>query len=290
MALIKAEDIASNIYAVRGFQVMLDADLAQLYQTETKYINRALKRNLDRFPEHFAFQLTQKEYENLRFQSGTSSTKHGGRRYMPNVFTEQGVAMLSAVLQTEIAIKVSIRIMEAFVQARNLVLQYSAINDRLGSLERRQLQTEKSIDKVFRALEQKQLPPDKGIFFNGQMFDAYVFAADLIKQAQKEIILIDNYVDESVLNLLTKRKRGVTVTLYTKSISKTLAQDLKKHNSQYSPVTIETLAHSHDRFLIIDSKELYHLGASLKDLGKKWFAFSKMSDLLSELLSKLSES
>ena len=267
---------------------MLDADLAKMYQTETKYINRAIKRNPDRFPEHFAFQLTKEEYENLRFQSGTSSGKHGGRRYMPYVFTEQGVAMLSAVLQTEIAIKVSIQIMEAFVQARKLLLQYASINDRLGVIERKQLQTDKNFERIFQALESKELPPDKGIFFNGQMFDAYVFAADVIKQARKQIILIDNYVDESVLQLLTKRKSEVKAIIYTKTISKTLAQDLKKHNSQYEPITISKLSESHDRFLIIDQNELYHIGASLKDLGKKWFAFSKMSNLLPELLKKLS--
>jgi len=234
--------------------------------------------------------LTDEEYENLKFQSGTSSGNHGGRRYMPNVFTEQGIAMLSAVLQTDVAIKVSIQIMEAFVQARKLLHQYSMIGERLGALERKQIQNDQHFDKIFQALEQKQLPPDKGIFFNGQMFDAYVFVADLIKKAEEEIILIDNYIDESVLQILTKRKKGVAATIYTKTISKTLAQDLKKHNSQYEQVGIKVLNQSHDRFLVIDRKELYHIGASLKDLGKKWFAFSKMSDLLPELLSKLSES
>lgn len=287
MALIKTDDIASKVFTIRGQQVMLDADLAKLYQTETKYINRAVKRSPDRFPGHFAFQLTDEEYKNLRFQSGTSSGNHGGRRYMPNVFTEQGIAMLSAVLQTDIAIKVSIQIMEAFVQARKLLHQYSMIGERMGALERKQIQNDQHFDKIFRALEQKQLPPDKGIFFNGQMFDAYVFVADLIKSAQAQIILIDNYVDESVLQLLTKRKKGVTATIYTKNIAESLAEDLKKHNSQYPPVEIKALNQSHDRFLIIDRKELYHIGASLKDLGIRWFAFSTMSDLLPELLAKL---
>lgn len=174
MKLIKAENIASNIFTIRGLQVMLDSDLAELYQTQTRYINRALKRNPNRFPDHFAFQLTSGEYENLRFQPGTSSRNHGGRRYMPHVFTEQGVAMLSAVLQTDIAIDVSIQIMEAFVKARSLLHHNLLIGERLSALERKQLLTDQNFDKIFQALEQKQLPPDKGIFFNGQMFDAYV--------------------------------------------------------------------------------------------------------------------
>jgi hypothetical protein len=290
MKLIKAEEISSKIYTIRGFQVILDADLARLYQTETKYINRALKRNTDRFPEHFAFQLTHEEHDNLRFQSGTSSGKHGGRRYMPFVFTEQGVAMLSAVLQTDIAIEISIQIMEAFVQARKMLHHYSLITDRLSVLERKQLQTDGYFEKIFRALEQNQLTPEKGIFFNGQMFDAYVFVAGLIKKAENDIILIDNYVDESVLQLLTKRKSGVKATIFTQNLSKTLAQDLKKHNHQYEPIKVYELKQSHDRFLILDQKVLYHIGASMKDLGKKWFAFSKMSDLLPDLLAKLPKS
>lgn len=289
MNVLSVEQIQQKIYTIRGMQVMLDGDLAELYQTETKYINRALKRNPNRFPDHFAFQLIHEEYENLRFQSGTSSGNHGGRRYMPHVFTEQGVAMLSAVLQTDIAIKVSIQIMEAFVQARKMLHHYSLIGERLSVLERKQLQTDQHFDKIFQALEQKQLPPEKGIFFDGQIFDAYVFAAGLIKQAQSSLILIDNYVDESVLQLLTKRKAGVKATVYTKTITNALKQDLKKHNSQYEPLEILALPHSHDRFLILDQKELYHIGASLKDLGKKWFAFSKMSDLLPDLLTKLPE-
>lgn len=205
----------------------------------------------------------------------------------PFVFTEQGVAMLSAVLRSDVAVAVSIQIMNAFVEMRKTLQSHTALFQRLEIVERKQLETDQNFERVFSALEQKLLPPDKGIFFNGQMFDAYVFVADLIKHAKEEIILIDNYVDESLLLLLTKRLKGVAATVYTKNITLTLQQDLNKHNSQYPPIHIQSLSNSHDRFLIIDRKELYHIGASLKDLGKKWFAFSKMSDLLPELLAKL---
>jgi hypothetical protein len=295
MELMKISHIQNRIFLFRNKAVMIDRDLAEMYHVETKVLNQAVKRNIDRFPDVFRFALTDKEKQELvtncdRF----GKLKHSS--FAPYAFTEQGVAMLSAVLRSEVAIKVSIQIMNAFVEMRKTLQSHTALFQRLELVERKQLEADHHFEKIFQALEQKQLPPDKGIFFNGQMFDAYVFAADLIKKAQKEIILIDNYLDESVLNLLAKRKRGVAATLYTHSISKILAQDIKKHNSQYASVTIKTLAHSHDRFLIIDRKELYHLGASLKDLGKRpvvsevepWFAFSKMSDLLPELLAKLS--
>mgnify|MGYP006432332123 CR=1 FL=1 len=288
MELIKLGHIQSQIFLFRDLPVMIDSDLAQLYQVETKVLNQAVKRNIDRFPETFRFPLSNEEKMELvtncdRFEK----LKHSSTA--PYAFTEQGVAMLSAVLRSDIAVKVSIQIMNAFVEMRKNLQSNSMLFQRLERVEIKQLEADQNFEKLFKALEKKQLLPDKGIFFNGQMFDAYVFAADLIKQAQKDIILIDNYVDESVLQLLTKRKEGVAVTLYAKSISKTLAQDLKKHNSQYEPVEVKELNQSHDRFLIIDREELYHIGASLKDLGKKWFAFSKMSDLLPELLGKLSE-
>lgn len=296
MKLRNQSIIETLIYTARGQHVMLDYHLAAIYEVETKRLNEQVKRNKKRFPEAFMFQLSKKEWEDLQSQIATTTASEdlqsqiatAKRRSLPFVFTEQGVSMLSAVLNSERAIQVSIQIMQAFVQMRKFLSSNTFVFERLERLEMKQLKTDQNFEKLFNALEQKQLPPDKGIFFNGQMFDAYVFVADLIKKAQKEIILIDNYVDESVLHLLTKRKKGVAATIYTKSISKTLAQDLKKHNNQYEPVEIKVLDQSHDRFLIIDRKELYHIGASLKDLGKRWFAFSKMSDLLPELLGKLS--
>lgn len=277
---------------------MLDYHLAAIYEVETKRLNEQVKRNQNRFPDSFMFRLNDKEWEALQSQIATtdvadnlqSQIATAKRRTLPYVFTEQGVSMLSAVLNSERAVQVSIRIIQAFVSMRKFVLNNASAFQRLNQVEMKLLQTDEKIEQIFNALEAGQLPPEKGIFFNGQMFDAYVFAADLIKSAQKEIILIDNYVDESVLNLLTKRAQNTEAVIYTRKISAALRQDLKKHNSQYAPVKIEILSNSHDRFLIIDKKELYHIGASLKDLGQKWFAFSKMSDLLPELLAKLPKS
>lgn len=294
---INQATIETLIFTVRGEQVMLDYHLAAIYEVETKRLNEQVKRNKKRFPESFMFQINESEWNNLRSQIATTDLSHdlesqsatAKRRTLPYVFTEQGVSMLSAVLHSDKAIQVSIKIIQAFVSMRKFLLINAYVFQRLDQVEIKLLKTDEKIDQIFKALEAGQSPPDKGIFFNGQMFDAYVFVSDLIKSAKNELILIDNYVDESVLQLLTKRKTGVKATIYTRSISKTLWQDLKKHNSQYQPVQVRELIESHDRFLIIDENDLYHIGASLKDLGKKWFAFSKMSDLLPELLEKLKE-
>jgi ORF6N domain len=282
---IAQKEIENRILTVRGEQVMLDKDLAEMYQTETKYINRALKRNGERFPESFVFQITQEEWEYLKFQPGTSKT-HGGRRTLPYAFTEQGVAMLSAVLHTEIAVKVSIQIINAFVQMRKLIGQDTIQQLRFYNLENKLIEHDQKFEEVFKALESKQLP-QKGIFYDGHVFDAYSFIADLIRKAAKSIVLIDNYIDDSVFTLFTKRKPGVSCTCYTKSITKSLKLDIEKHNQQYPPIEIKELKTAHDRFLIIDEKELYHIGASLKDLGKKWFAFSKMDVEMIQMLEKL---
>ena len=242
---------------------------------ETKILNRAVSRNIERFPDKFRFQLTKKEFENLRFQNGISR-EHGGRRYLPYIFTEQGVSMLSAVLRSETAIKVSIQIIDAFVEMKRFISVNAGIFQRLDKVEQKQIETDQKFDQIFKALEDKSIKPKQGIFYNGQIFDAYVFTADLIKSAKNSIFLIDNYIDETVLQLLTKRKKKVTATIYTKNIPKVLKQDLEKHNSQYPEITIREFTKAHDRFLIIDKTTVYHFGASLKDLGKKWFAFSKM--------------
>ena len=279
LPLLSPSEIENQIFTLRGVQVMFDKDLAEIYQVETKALNQAVKRNLERFPEAFRFQITEDEYRNLRSQIVTSSAEHGGRRYLPYVFTEQGVAMLSAVLRSETAIKVSIQIMQAFVQIRQVVMQNAGLWQRLDKIENKQLETDQKFEQIFKALEHKTPQPDKGVFFEGQIFDAYILVAELIKKADKSLILIDNYVDETVLTILSKRKTNVTATIYTKQISKQLQLDLTKHNEQYPKIDIKILAESHDRFLIIDQSQLYHLGASLKDLGKKWFAFSQMDSL-----------
>lgn len=295
MELSQIDYIKNKIFTISGIQVMIDSDLAELYQVETKALNQAVKRNLDRFPDGFRFQLSDKEFMelnstpervSLRSQSVTSNSR-GGRRYNPYVFTEQGVAMLSAVLNSHVAIQVSIQIMQAFVAMRKFLQDNATVFQRLDQVELKQIKTDEKIEQIFNALEAGRPKPDKGIFFEGQIFDAYVLVADIIKKAKTEIILIDNYVDETVLTLLAKRSPKVKATIYTKTISKQLQLDMDKHNSQYPAIALKTFVHSHDRFLILDQKELYHLGASLKDLGKKWFAFSKMDTLTADVLAKL---
>lgn len=288
--LIVSEQIIQNkIYTVRGLQVMLDSDLASLYQVETKQLNKAVNRNLQRFPEHFRFQLTQEEYEILRYQNGTSNAnkgQHGGRRYLPYVFTEQGVSMLSAVLRSDIAIEVSIKIIDAFVTMRRMIASNLPMFDRFERIEQRLSLHDENFNTLFKALEDKTLKPRQGIFFDGQIFDAYEFVAGLIKGAEKEIVLIDNYIDESVLTLFSKNQ-NIDVTIYTRSISKQLKLDLKKYNAQYRPITIKLFREAHDRFMVIDGRDVYHIGASLKDLGKKWFAFSKFDRAALEILGRL---
>lgn len=290
-------DIKDKIFTIRGLQVILDADLAELYEVETKQLNRAVKRNMERFPDNFMFQLNDSEFESLRFQFGTLNNKNTlrsqnatlekargkHRKYLPYVFTEQGVAMLSGVLRSKIAIRVSIQIMEAFVSMRKFISENAQIFHRLDFVERKQFEQDQKFQIIFDKLQDKI--PEKGIFFDGQVFDAYKFASDIIRTAKSSLILIDNYIDDSVLTLLNKRKKDVKVKILTKNITKELILDLNKHNKQYPKIEIKEFKESHDRFLIIDNKEIYHIGASLKDLGKKWFAFTKF-DKSSELLFK----
>ena len=269
----------SVILTIRQVQVMIDTDLAQLYGVETKALNQAVKRNILRFPEAFRFQLTEAEKRELvtncdRF----NHLKHSATA--PYAFTEQGVAMLSAVLRSDTAVKVSIQIMQAFVSMRRLLAASTPLLDRLDTIEKRQItneiRTDDRFERIFAALEAGNASPTQGVFFDGQVFDAYVFVNDLLRSAQKSIVLIDNYIDDTVLLQLSKRPENVSATILTKSITPGLEQDLKKHNSQYPPISIRVFPHSHDRFLILDGETVYHIGASLKDLGKRWFAFSRM--------------
>ena len=288
MLAIDHQQIQSRIFTIRSVQVMLDRDLAELYKVETKVLNQAVKRNIGRFPESFRFQLSQEEKNELvtncdRFETLKHST------VLPHAFTEQGVSMLSAVLRSDTAIQISIQIINAFVEMRQFLATNAAIFRRLDNIEQKQLITDSKLHEVFKALEVREIKPKQGIFFDGQIFDAYVFVADLIKSADKSIMLIDNYVDETVLTLLAKRKKNTSATIYTKSISKQLQLDLKKHNQQYPPIKIKILKQAHDRFLILDDKTVYHIGASLKDLGKKWFAFSKMDKEGMALIGRLGD-
>jgi len=234
----------------------------------------------------FRFQLSENEMENLRSQFVTSNEMHGGRRYLPFAFTEQGVAMLSAVLKSSVAIAVSIEIIEAFVSLRRNQYQVLGLSQRVEGLESKQIQTERKLDKIFKALE-KGSDVKQGIFFNDKIFDAYVFSSELISKAKKSIILIDNYIDETTLLQLSKRNKKVHCAIYTERITDQLKLDLEKHNAQYPLIEIRILKNTHDRFLILDEKELYHIGASLKDLGKRWFAFSRMDGLVKEILNHL---
>lgn len=277
--------IENRILTLRGKPVMIDRDLAELYRVETKALNQAVKRNIERFPESFRFQLTELEKEELV----TNCDRFNGLKHSssnPFAFTEQGVAMLSAVLKSETAVRTSIRIIEAFVAMRNFLINNASIFQRIERLEMKQLKTDEKVDAILDKLSDNDKPKE-GIFFNGQIFDAYVLVADLIRQAKTRIILIDNYLDDSVLVQLSKRRPGVTVDIYDGQISRQLKQDVEKHNLQYPGVTLHKYTKAHDRFIIID-EDVYHIGASLKDLGKKLFAFSKMEVLTgSQLIAEL---
>lgn len=278
---MQSTEIQPLIRLIRGQQVILDSDLALLYGIETKRLKEQVNRNESRFPNDFMFKLTQEEFESLRSQFATSN-KRGGSRYLPYAFTESGIAMLSSVLRSDIAIEVNIRIMRAFTSMRQFLINNAQIFQRLANVEYHQTETDKRIDEVFKRLE-ANIQPQQGIFFDGQIFDAYRFISDLIRKAKRSIILIDNYVDDTVLALLDKRKDDVSATIYTQHINKQLQVDIERHNSQYSEIKIKRFQKAHDRFLLIDS-EVYHIGASVKDLGKKWFAFTFMQDITAEYL------
>lgn len=287
ITVFDTDKIQNLIYTIRGLQVMLDSDLAELYDVETKVFNQAVKRNIIRFPDIFRFQLSLDEYDSLKSQIVTSNTSRGGRRYLPYAFTEQGVAMLSSVLRSKTAVKVSIQIMNAFVNMRKLISQNAGIFQRLDKVEYKQLKTDEKFEKLFDALQSKDLEPKQGIFFDGQIFDAYKFVSGLIRKAKKTILLIDNYIDETVLDLLTKKKKNVAVTIFTNKITKAMLLDVEKFNSQYPTLELKEFTKAHDRFLIMDNKDVYHFGASLKDLGKKWFAFSKFDKEAFSILENL---
>lgn len=280
--LIRVNKIETEIIIIRGKQVIIDRDLAELYGVETKRLKEQVNRNRERFPEEFCFELTDEEFENWRSQFATSNSDKKGLRYAPYAFTEQGVAMLSAVLRSETAVKVSIEIMNAFVQMRhylqenaNIIGQISVLKNEVHSKFEKY---DENFNKIFHSLEQHPKTQTQGIFFQGQIFDAYAFFQNIIQKAKKEIILIDGYVDLTVLEQFSKKKSGVQVAIYTDSKTKISALDVQKFNSQYPQLILNHTSKMHDRFLIIDNKTVYHIGASLKDLGKKCFAFELMED------------
>ena len=286
----ETENIKNLIYTIRGKQVMLDSDVAMLYQYTTKSINKAMKRNINRFPEDFCFQLTEKEVENLRFQFGTSSLKkenYGGRRYLPYVYTEQGISMLAGVLKNEIAVQVSINIIRAFIEMRKFISLNGKLFKRLTSVECKILEHDKKFDIVFNELQKdEKMEFKQKIFFDGQIYDAYSLIIDIIKKAKQKILIIDNYIDDSILKMLSKKNQKVEVVILTLQNSKLNKLDITKFNKQYPVLKLAYTNKFHDRFIVIDNKELYHVGASLKDLGKKCFAISKIED--KEYLKRIS--
>ena len=280
-----SNDIKSKIHTIRGKQVMLDSDLAKLYGVETKVLNQAVKRNLERFPSNFMFQLTKEEFYSLRSQFVTLEVGKGKhKKYLPLVFTEQGVSMLSAVLKSKKAVEVSINIINAFVAMRKFLSDNKYVFEKFQQIDQKLVTHDKQFNQIFKALESKDLP-EKGIFFDGQVFDAFVFVSKLIKKAEKEIVLIDNYVDENTLDLMSKKNKDAKVIIYTKNVNK-IESAIKKFNEQYKDLDVIQFDKSHDRFLIIDNS-IYHVGASLKDLGRKWFAFSKLNMDKDLILSRL---
>ena len=339
------ENIENLIQVIRGKQVILDRDLARLYGVETRRLNEQVRRNIERFPADFMFQLTKEEAESLRSQFATSnvnsvnltsqivipndfprsqivtlnddskdlrsqfatsnadpfdlrsqiatSNGRGGQRYLPYAFTENGIAMLSSVLRSPIAIATNIQIMRAFTAMRRFIAANAQVFQRLEVIEHTQLsltahqeEADKKFEEIFRRLDDGSVTQKQGIFYDGQIFDAYVFITERVREAKKRIVLIDNYIEESVFTILDKRPKGVKAKVYTKNLTPQLALDLEKHNAQYAPIEVEPFDRSHDRFLCIDDT-VYHIGASLKDLGKKWFAFAKMELTTDELLTKI---
>lgn len=292
---VENRDIGSFVYIIRGKQVMIDSDLAMLYQVETKNLNKAASRNADRFPEDFRFKLTKEEYDGLRFQSGTSNEEQsgrGGRRYYPYAYTEQGISMLASVLHSKIAVQVSISIMRTFVEMRRFVANNALLFEKVSDMELKQLEYQKStdekFDKVFRYIEDHAESEQK-IFFDGQIYDAFSLITFIIRKANSEIILIDGYVDVDTLNILAKKNAGVDVKIYTYASAPLTNKDVVNFNAQYPTLTVKKTQVFHDRFIILDGRTAYHIGASIKDAGKKCFGISILEDpgMVTELLNRL---
>lgn len=300
LELVTTEQIQNLIYVVHNKQVMMDSDLAMLYQVETGNLNKAMKRNKARFPEDFCFQLTKEEYENLKIQNGISSeNEHGGRRKMPYIYTEQGIAMLSAVLRSDVAIQVSIRIMKIFAEMRRYMAQGAFLYERVNNLEVRQIESNRKIEELEEKTEKRfeevfdyisnHAESEQRIFFDGQIYDAFSLIVSLIQKAKKTIFLVDGYIDIVTLDLLSKKKKGVAVTIYTHQKTKLNQTDINKFNSQYPTLTVRKTEAFHDRFLVIDDTIVYHIGASIKDAGGKCFGITLIRDhqMVTDLVARL---
>lgn len=293
--LFQPTDIENLIHVIRNQQVMIDRDLAELYGVKTKRLNEQVKRNIERFPSDFCFQLNEQEFENWKSQFATSNSDKMGVRRAPYAFTEQGVAMLASILKSEIAIAASVKIMRAFVAMRRFMMNNARVFTELDTIKKHlmesdhhQMENDKKIEYLLNIMDRYRIDEKQGVFFQGQIFDAYAKFESFIQSAKHDIILIDQYVDLSVLERFAKKQNGVLVTIYTHPQTPLTQQDLQRFNAQYPTLTIQHSTTIHDRFLIIDHTLLYHIGASLKDLGKKCFAFEIMEDsvrLIPKLLS-----
>jgi ORF6N domain len=282
------EDIQAQILTIRGVQVMFDKSLADFYQVKPIRLREQVKRNQTRFPEDFMFQLTDLEVNLMVSQFAIPSKQQLGGT-LPYVFTELGVAALSGVLKSERAVQVSLQIIRAFVILRKTLANNTGLLLRLEGVEHKLITHDTHFEQIFKALENGNVTPKQNIFFNGQIYDAFSFVIKLIEKAQKSILIIDNYMDGSVLDMLAKKKENVEVQIITQANTPIKALDVSKFNQQYPRLLVSHNANFHDRFLLIDGQELYHIGASLKDLGKKCFAFSKIEDnlLIDSLINKI---
>ena len=289
---ISNEEIKNLIYTIRGKQVMLDSDVAMLYNYETKKVNQAVKRNIDRFPERFCFQLTEKELEVMWSQIVTTSkledNKYRSKKYLPYVFTEQGIAMLSGILKSEVAIQVSIKIMDAFVEMRKFINinrnLYEKVINIENKMDKKFIEQDNKFDLIFDQLQLEENIKQR-IFFEGQIYDAYSIIIDIIKRAKQKILIIDNYIDDSIFKMLTKKKNNVEVIILTSNKSNIQNIDIQKFNKEYPILKVAKTNKFHDRFIVIDNKEMYHIGASIKDLGKKCFGINKIEDM--EIIEKI---
>ena len=285
--ILDENDLKNKIYTIRGVQVMLDSDLAEIYGYETKRFNEQVKNNIERFDEDFRFQLTQDEVDVLRSKFSTTNISTMSRS-LPYAFTEQGIYMLMTVLKGELAVKQSKTLIRLFKQMKDFVLTNSQLFAEIDSIKRHQIESDKKIEELFDKMDKYKIEEKQGIFFQGQIFDAYAKFESFIQSAKKEIVLIDGYVDLTVLERLAKKQKGVNVLLYTDSKTKITNLDVQKFNAQYPTLTLNFTSKMHDRFLIIDNSVLYHIGASLKDLAKKCFAFEILdSSLIPSVLGNL---
>ena len=283
---ISNEEIKNLIYTIRGKQVMLDSDVARLFNYATKDLNRNVKNNIERFPEYYCFQLTEEEYKSLRCKIFTLNENGRGqhRKYLPYVFTEYGITMLAGLLKSDIAVNVSIKIVNTFIEMRKFLIQNGQIFERLTNIEYKLLEHDKKFNEVFNQLQVEENIKQK-IFFEGQIYDAYSLIIDIIKKANKKILIIDNYIDDSVLKMLTKKNNNVEVVILTSDKSNIQQIDIQKFNKEYPILKVAKTNKFHDRFIIIDNEEMYHLGASIKDLGKKCFGINKIEDV--EIIEKI---